>query len=74
MAIYLYVSNQFVISRENAEEPTEQHLNPLKLLHHVDYLLPEDSLLVADGGDFVASAAYIIKPRGPLSWLDPGMS
>ncbi|XP_034293716.1 2-hydroxyacyl-CoA lyase 2 isoform X2 [Pantherophis guttatus] len=60
------------INREKAEEPTEQHLNPLKLLHHVDYLLPEDSLLVADGGDFVASAAYIIKPRGPLSWLDPG--
>ncbi|XP_058022725.1 2-hydroxyacyl-CoA lyase 2 isoform X2 [Ahaetulla prasina] len=59
-------------NREKAEEPTEQHLNPLKLLHHVDYLLPEDSLLVADGGDFVASAAYIIKPRGPLSWLDPG--
>ncbi|XP_070794390.1 2-hydroxyacyl-CoA lyase 2 isoform X1 [Pituophis catenifer annectens] len=60
------------INREKAEEPTEQHLNPLKLLHHIDYLLPEDSLLVADGGDFVASAAYIIKPRGPLSWLDPG--
>ncbi|XP_007436507.1 acetolactate synthase-like protein [Python bivittatus] len=59
-------------NREKAEEPTEQHLNPLKLLHHVDYLLPEDSLLVADGGDFVASAAYIMKPRGPLSWLDPG--
>uniref|UniRef100_U3EUP3 2-hydroxyacyl-CoA lyase 2 n=2 Tax=Micrurus TaxID=8634 RepID=U3EUP3_MICFL len=59
-------------NREKAEEPTEQHLNPLKLLHHVDYLLPEDSLLVADGGDFVGSAAYIIKPRGPLSWLDPG--
>ncbi|KAK9407766.1 acetolactate synthase-like [Crotalus adamanteus] len=60
------------INREKAEERTEQHLNPLKLLHHVDYLLPEDSVLVADGGDFVASAAYIIKPRGPLSWLDPG--
>uniref|UniRef100_A0A2D4LM06 2-hydroxyacyl-CoA lyase 2 n=1 Tax=Micrurus spixii TaxID=129469 RepID=A0A2D4LM06_9SAUR len=60
------------INREKAEEPTEQHLNPLKLLHHVDYLLPEHSLLVADGGDFVGSAAYIIKPRGPLSWLDPG--
>lgn len=58
--------------REKAEESTEQHLNPLKLLQHLDNLLPEDSLLVADGGDFVASAAYIVKPRGPLSWLDPG--
>ncbi|KAH0628632.1 hypothetical protein JD844_010001 [Phrynosoma platyrhinos] len=59
-------------NREKAEELTEHHLNPLKLLHHVDCLLPEDSLLVADGGDFVGSAAYIVKPRGPLCWLDPG--
>ncbi|XP_037739881.1 2-hydroxyacyl-CoA lyase 2 isoform X1 [Chelonia mydas] len=59
-------------NREKSEEPTEQHLNPLKLLHHVDNLLPENSLLVADGGDFVGSAAYIVRPRGPLRWLDPG--
>ncbi|VEL10389.1 unnamed protein product [Protopolystoma xenopodis] len=32
----------------------------------------EDSIIVADGGDFVASASYIIRPRRPLSWLDPG--
>ncbi|XP_053145886.1 2-hydroxyacyl-CoA lyase 2 [Hemicordylus capensis] len=57
---------------KKAEEPTMQHLNPLKLLHHVDHLLPEEALLVADGGDFVGSAAYIVHPRGPLSWLDPG--
>ena len=28
--------------------------------------------MVADGGDFVGSAAYIVRPRGPLQWLDPG--
>lgn len=27
---------------------------------------------MADGGDFVGSAAYILRPRGPLCWLDPG--
>jgi acetolactate synthase-1/2/3 large subunit len=27
---------------------------------------------VGDGGDFVATASYIVKPRKPLSWLDPG--
>lgn len=62
----------FAPSSKKAEEPTKQHLNPLKLLHHVDQLLPEDSLLVVDGGDFVGSAAYIVQPRGPLTWLDPG--
>jgi thiamine pyrophosphate-dependent acetolactate synthase large subunit-like protein len=29
-------------------------------------------VFVADGGDFVATAAYILRPRGPLTWLDPG--
>ncbi|XP_059588458.1 2-hydroxyacyl-CoA lyase 2 isoform X4 [Alligator mississippiensis] len=59
-------------NREKAEKPTEQHLNPLKVLHRMDALLPENSLLVLDGGDFVGSAAYIVQPPGPLCWLDPG--
>jgi acetolactate synthase-1/2/3 large subunit len=29
-------------------------------------------VLVADGGDFVATASYVVRPRGPLRWLDPG--
>lgn len=35
-------------------------------------MLPDDAILIADGGDFVGSAAYIVRPRGPLQWLDPG--
>ena len=27
---------------------------------------------MADGGDFVSTASYVLRPRGPLSWLDPG--
>ncbi|XP_030043967.1 acetolactate synthase-like protein [Microcaecilia unicolor] len=59
-------------NRKKSGEKTEQHLNPLKVLHHVEDALAEDSLIVVDGGDFVGSAAYILRPRGPLSWLDPG--
>ncbi|KAG2470022.1 ILVBL protein, partial [Polypterus senegalus] len=59
-------------NRERAAEKTERHLNPLKVLHLADELIAEDSIIVADGGDFVGSAAYIMKPRGPLRWLDPG--
>uniref|UniRef100_A0A8C0ECQ3 IlvB acetolactate synthase like n=1 Tax=Bubo bubo TaxID=30461 RepID=A0A8C0ECQ3_BUBBB len=59
-------------NREKAATPTPQHLNPLDLLHRLDSLLPPESLLVADGGDFVGTAAYIVRPRRPLSWLDPG--
>lgn len=54
-----------------AEVPTE-YLNPLHLCRQVEEVLPEDSVLVADGGDFVGTAAYILQPRGPLRWLDPG--
>ncbi|XP_049433134.1 2-hydroxyacyl-CoA lyase 2 [Epinephelus fuscoguttatus] len=59
-------------NRRKADEKTEHHLNPLKVLHCVDELMAEDSIIVADGGDFVGSAAYIMRPRGPLRWLDPG--
>ena len=47
-------------------------LNPLKVLQVVEKVMSDDSIIVADGGDFVGSAAYILRPRGPLRWLDPG--
>jgi hypothetical protein len=31
-----------------------------------------DMYLFFTGGDFVGSAAYILRPRSALSWLDPG--
>jgi len=52
---------------------TGEGVNPLKLCSEIDTLLPDDSLIVADGGDFVATASYILRPRGPLRWLDPGV-
>lgn len=57
---------------EQAEASTE-HLNPIALLGSVEEILPDDSILVVDGGDFVATASYVVSPRGPLSWLDPGV-
>ncbi|MDT8437880.1 MAG: thiamine pyrophosphate-binding protein [Wenzhouxiangellaceae bacterium] len=47
-------------------------VNPLKLFRALDTVIGDDSVLVADGGDFVATASYTVKPRGPLRWLDPG--
>ena len=37
-------------------------INPLKLLLAVEEILPDNAILVADGGDFVATASYILKP------------
>ena len=69
---FLYTVYAYFYSRAKADEKTDRHLNPLKVLHCVDELMAEDSIIVADGGDFVGSAAYIMRPRGPMSWLDPG--
>jgi acetolactate synthase-like protein len=56
-----------------AQEPTESYLNPLKVLLKLrDLFHRDDTILVVDGGDFVASASYIMKPCGPMRWLDPG--
>lgn len=49
------------------------HVNPLHLCREIDRALDDDSVLVADGGDFVATASYTVRPRGPLRWLDPGV-
>jgi acetolactate synthase-1/2/3 large subunit len=48
-------------------------LNPLTVLKAIDRVLERDSIVVADGGDFVSTASYILRPRAPLSWLDPGV-
>jgi len=49
-----------------------ERVNPLALLREIDAVLGADSIIVADGGDFVATASYTVRPRAPLSWLDPG--
>lgn len=56
-----------------AAEPPSGGLNPLSFCRALDRKLSDDSLLVGDGGDFVATASYTLSPRGPLSWLDPGV-
>lgn len=44
-----------------AESPTESYLNPIKILHTVEELMDDNSIIVADGGDFVGTAAYILR-------------
>ncbi len=48
-------------------------INPLLLCREIEKQLSPESILIADGGDFVGTASYILRPRGPLTWLDPGV-
>ncbi len=47
-------------------------VNPIAFFRALDRVAGDNAVMVADGGDFVATASYIVRPRGPLAWLDPG--
>ena len=49
-----------------------EFVNPIALFRALENEAGDNAVLVADGGDFVATASYVMHPRGPLSWLDPG--
>jgi acetolactate synthase-like protein len=50
-----------------------EHLNPLKFCQEINRQLINNSVLIGDGGDFVATASYIVSPRKAYGWLDPGV-
>jgi len=54
-----------------ATEPSDL-VNPVALCLAIESLAAEDSVFILDGGDFAATAAYVLSPRGPLRHLDPG--
>jgi acetolactate synthase-1/2/3 large subunit len=58
------------IEREAAIE--SEFVNPIALLRAIEHAAADNAIFVADGGDFVATASYILRPRGPRTWLDPG--
>ena len=39
----------------------------------LNHYIQEGDHIVADGGDFVATASYILQPRSLTGWLDPGV-
>jgi len=54
-----------------AQAPGDK-INPVHLCREIEAAHAPDAIIVGDGGDFVATASYIIRPSGPLTWLDPG--
>lgn len=59
------------IEQQGAE--SNEYINPLQFFLRLENKMSDDSVLVVDGGDFVATGSYILRPRSPLSWLDPGV-
>ena len=49
------------------------YVNPIAFFRELERAASDNAILVADGGDFVATASYVLHPRAPLTWLDPGV-
>jgi acetolactate synthase-1/2/3 large subunit len=47
-------------------------INPLRLCKEIDDVLDEDTIVIGDGGDFVATAASVLRIAKIGQWLDPG--
>jgi acetolactate synthase-1/2/3 large subunit len=46
--------------------------NPLRVCDAVDRFIRPGDIVIGDGGDFVGTAAYVVRPYGVGTWMDPG--
>jgi len=46
--------------------------NPLRVCAEIGKRLGKGDIVIGDGGDFVATAAYVLKLEWPQLWMDPG--
>jgi acetolactate synthase-1/2/3 large subunit len=53
--------------RSDADPP-----NPLRVCRAVSERLGDKDVVIGDGGDFVATAAYVLRMQWPQVWMDPG--
>ena len=51
---------------------TDEPPNPLRVCQEVAKHIDQDTIVVGDGGDFVATAAYTLPVEWPGVWMDPG--
>jgi acetolactate synthase I/II/III large subunit len=53
-------------------ESSENPPNPLRVCAELGKRLGKNDIVIGDGGDFVATAAYVLKMEWPQMWMDPG--
>jgi acetolactate synthase I/II/III large subunit len=53
-------------------ESNESPPNPLRVCAELGKRLQPNDIVIGDGGDFVATAAYVLKLQHPQLWMDPG--
>lgn len=58
---------------EGSSDSAQPGVSPRGFFRCLDQQLEDNDILIADGGDFAATAAGTLHPRKPLCWLDPGV-
>src|ERR1019366_6874714 len=53
-------------------ESSDSPPNPLPVCSELGKRLKRSDIVVGDGGDFVATAAYVLKLEWPQLWMEPG--
>src|SRR5204863_9364722 len=53
-------------------DSNESPPNPLRVCSELGKRLKPNDVIIGDGGDFVATAAYVLKLEWPQLWMDPG--
>ncbi|MBS2012231.1 MAG: acetolactate synthase [Deltaproteobacteria bacterium] len=53
-------------------ESNDSPPNPLRVCAELGKRLGPNDIVIGDGGDFVATAAYVLKMEWPQMWMDPG--
>lgn len=53
-------------------ESNDDPPNPLRVCAELGKRLGRNDIVIGDGGDFVATAAYVLKLEHPQIWMDPG--
>ena len=44
-----------------AAQPVDKFTNPINVLYELEKKMADDAIIVADGGDFVGTAAYVLR-------------
>ncbi len=58
---------QMAAEMTSADDPP----NPLFVCAEIDARLGPNDIIIGDGGDFVATAAYVLRLESPQLWMDP---
>ncbi len=64
--------NRQLAAMQSELQSNDDPPNPLRVCAETAKYLEEDSVVIGDGGDFVATAAYSLPVSWPGVWMDPG--